>query len=221
MGKILILSGGGRYADPWHDFASTSQALADILAGAGHEVVVSDEVETQLAALPAIDLLVVNIGNPTHLGLPSNTIADARHGLLDYITAGKPIFAVHASAAGFPEILEWEVILGGAWLEGVSRHEPVGWAEVTSYPDRHPIVSELPNFTLWDERYSQLRVSAPVTVLADHEEGGVRHPLVWATTFDDSRIVYSALGHSGGAYEAAEHREVIRRAVSWLLRELD
>jgi type 1 glutamine amidotransferase len=191
------------------------------MSNSGHSVTISDDVEAQLAALPAIDLLVVNIGNPVHLGLPAGPIADARNGLLDYMSAGKPILAVHSAASGFPEILEWEVILGGARRADAVRREPVGWTEITSYPERHPIVHELPSFALWGESYSQLRVSAPVTVLADHEEGGERHPLAWATTFDDSRIVYNALGHTAEAYDAREHREVIRRSVAWLLREID
>jgi hypothetical protein len=40
--RSLLLSGAGRYADEWHDFAATSQRLASILAGLGHDVEISD-----------------------------------------------------------------------------------------------------------------------------------------------------------------------------------
>lgn len=94
MGKrALILSGAGRYGDPWHPFAATSARLADILRAEGFEVEVSSDVDARMAALggvgagadlgvgagadagrgagglgathPAVpDLLVVNIGDP-------------------------------------------------------------------------------------------------------------------------------------------------------------
>ena len=38
MAEVLIISGAGCYSDPWHTFADTSQCLADIIAGLGHDV---------------------------------------------------------------------------------------------------------------------------------------------------------------------------------------
>src|SRR5690625_3068438 len=65
VAKVLILSGGGRYADPWHPFEETSQLIAAELAGAGHEVEVSDRVEERLEQLSpgSIDVLITDLGN--------------------------------------------------------------------------------------------------------------------------------------------------------------
>lgn len=49
--RITVISGSGRYADPWHPFAETSQRIAGILRDAGHDVTVSDDVDARLAAL--------------------------------------------------------------------------------------------------------------------------------------------------------------------------
>ena len=52
--------------------------------------------------------------------------------------------------------------------------------------------------------------------LSEHEEDGMRHPLVWARELGRSRIVYDALGHDVRSYESAEHRELLTRALQWL-----
>ena len=38
MAEVLLLSGAGRFADPWHPFAQTSERLAGLLTELGHRV---------------------------------------------------------------------------------------------------------------------------------------------------------------------------------------
>ena len=40
--KAVVISGAGRYADPWHDFAGTSAQLAAELAELGLEAAGED-----------------------------------------------------------------------------------------------------------------------------------------------------------------------------------
>jgi hypothetical protein len=47
--RSLVLSGGGRYADPWHPFAKTSARLADVLWSLGHRVEVTDFIPDRVA----------------------------------------------------------------------------------------------------------------------------------------------------------------------------
>ena len=57
MPRSLVLSGGGRYADPWHPFAKTSARLADVLWSLGHRVEVADFVADRVADLSGFDLI--------------------------------------------------------------------------------------------------------------------------------------------------------------------
>ena len=63
--NALVVSGGGRFSDPWHPFAETSAALRAILRGRGYAVNISDNADAGLATLRSgrlPSLLVLNIG---------------------------------------------------------------------------------------------------------------------------------------------------------------
>ena len=84
----------------------------------------------------------------------------------------------------------------------------------------HPVSRGLSDFTLVDERYSHLETGADITVLHDHHFEDTRHPLVWARDAGPGRVVYDALGHDTVSYDAPGHREMLDRAIRWLLHEL-
>ncbi|MEV1132260.1 ThuA domain-containing protein [Agromyces sp. NPDC049794] len=222
--RALILSGSGRYADPWHAFAETSAALAGIVAGAGYRVDVSDDLLGGLANLGDADLLVVNAGSPT-MPLPEGApdpgparddeITAASAGLDAALDRGIGILAMHVAAASLPEVPAFEHALGARWIEDVSWHPPIGEALV-HVAGSHPIADGLTDFTVFDERYSGLRLDAVIEPIAEHEEDGMRHPLVWAREIGRSRLVYDALGHDVRSYESAAHRELLTRALDWL-----
>jgi uncharacterized protein len=215
-----ILSGAGRYADPWHPFADTSECIAAILRSADFTIDIAEDVDqgmSELGAASETDLLVVNVGNP---GGPDPADAVTRAGLLAYLKAGGPVLAMHVSSTSFPGIPEWESIIGGIWVRGKTMHPKAGLANIRVYPDRHAIVTTLHDFELTDERYSFMRVAPDIVPLATHQHDRLEHPLLWAREYDTARIVYDALGHDARSFESAEHREIIRRSALWLVDDL-
>ncbi len=82
----------------------------------------------------------------------------------------------------------------------------------------HAIADGFEDFTVFDERYTDFRLLDVIEPIAEYEEGGARHPLVWAREFGRSRLVYDALGHDLRSYESAGHRDLIARALDWLSR---
>ena len=224
--RAVILSGSGRYADAWHPFAETSAALAGIVAGAGYRVEVGDDLLAGLAALGDADLLVVNAGNPESplpegAGEPAEPtdeeIEAAVAGLDAALDRGIGILAVHAAAGTLPEVPDFGHALGGSWIPGFSWHPPIGEARV-HIVGTHVIADGLTDFTVFDERYSGLRLDGVIEPIAEHEEDGMRHPIVWAREVGPSRVVYDALGHDVRSYDSAEHRELLIRALDWLSR---
>jgi len=214
MPRSLVLSGGGRYADPWHRFTKTSARLADVLWSLGHRVEVSDFVADRVADLSGFDLIVVNAAAGPGEAPAAHTAAQA--GLRAALDRGVAVLAVHTGVCALLRLPEWEAVTGAAWVAGRSGHPRLGPAHVQTLPDRHPIVAGLPAFDLVDERYVGLRLAPGLVPLATHRHDGRQYPLLWAREVGRSRVVADTLGHSVESYESAGHRRLLTRAVQWL-----
>lgn len=217
VSQVLVLSGAGAYADPWHPFAETSALIAQVLTEAGHDVEVSEQVEARLADLDGVDVLVVNAGDPGRDGQPaSELVPAARAGLRAYRRRGGGIVAVHAAASTLPHVDEWAEAIGGRWVRGTSMHPEIGDAQIQVRDAAHPVTSGLDDFVTFDERYSYLELGAHATVLASHSHDGIDHPMVWATESGNAHSVYIGLGHDARAYDAPETRRLLAQAVGWV-----
>lgn len=225
--RALILSGAGRYADPWHPYPETSARLASLVGEAGYDVEVRDDVDAALATLGEdVRLLVVNAGDPDGpdaSGVEPATgraAAAAAAGVDDgaleaAIGRGVGMLAMHSAASSLRDYPAFHRAIGGRWEDVVSWHPPFGEAHV-HVVGNHAIREGLGDFTVDDERYTSLRLHDVIEPIAEHEEGGFRHPLVWARELGRSRLVYDALGHDTRSYDSAEHRALIARALEWL-----
>lgn len=235
--RALLLSGTGRYADPWHPFAETSGALAGLLREAGFGVDMADDVDTALAGLAAPglpaagssapggrapggpagapDLLVVNVGLPRD-GLPSPGTPDASAGLRRWLAGGRPMLVSHVSSTSFLDSPEWAEALGGRWIRGTSMHPEYGPAAIDVHPETGPLVEGITDFELLDERYSYLQTAPAITVHASHTHEGLEHPVMWSLDRRPGRTFYDALGHDAASYQSPEHREILLRAIAWL-----
>lgn len=217
MIDVLIVSGAGAYSDPWHPFAETSARLVEILEPIASVRIRSDVAET-LSALRAGDagLVILNFGSA---GIEVSTDAGCVTGLQRYLAGGGALLVQHAAASAFPADPRWEELLGGRWVRGISIHPPHGDARIVVSDTEHPVTDGLDDFTLSDERYSHLRVSDDIAVLATHEHDGRDHPMIWAHERDGARVVYDGLGHDGRSFDSPEHGRLVVNAVRWLTAE--
>ena len=226
--RVLVLSGRGRYEDPWHDMAATSHRVATLLTSAGHDVVVRGSFPDAADDLDGVDLLVVNTASgrpdPAHDG-DDATWAPFHEAVRAFADAGRPVLALHQGANTFADSPHWERILGGRWVDGTSMHPTIGPATFTVAGPEHPIGATLvagPTgaVTAFDERYSYLRVSPDVEVILTQVHDDVTHPVVWAHQGGGVRVVYDGLGHDVRSYASASRCALLRTEVAWLLDEL-
>jgi uncharacterized protein len=216
MAKVLIVSGAGCYSDAWHQFADTSQCLAKIISTLGHSVEISEAVEEALAEPGEYDLIVINIGNPRD-ERPQFLIDNAERGLDQHLQRGGALLGVHASATSMTTMSGWSQMLGGHWVRGRTMHPKQDLATIAVRADAHPIVDGLADFTVFDERYSDLHTNPDITVLCEHYTDDQVQPVVWARQPGRARVVYDGLGHDTRSYDSAGHVELLRRSVAWLL----
>lgn len=220
MLDAVVLSGEGRYADPWHDFRSTSRRVAELLAAAGLRVQVrgTDADEPERARL-----LVVNAGGggDARPGTPEEPASRWRAAVLEHALAGGPVLALHAATNTFYDDPRWPGVIGGRWVVGTSMHPPLGPARVQVTDVAHPVTAGLPReLEVVDERYAHLDVGPRAVPLVTHEHDGAVHPIVWACTEGPDgeavRAVVDTLGHDVAAYGEVR-AELLRREVGWLL----
>jgi uncharacterized protein len=220
VAEVLIISGAGDYSDPWHRFGDTSLRLAEIIAGLGHQVTVSDAVEQALAEPGEPDLIVVNIGNPRE-ARPQSRIHAAERGLGRHLQRGGALLGIHVSATSMTTMSTWSTMLGGHWVRNRTMHPKQDLFSVVVHSDAHPIVRGLTDFTVFDERYSYLHTNPDITVMCEQVTDGRLHPIVWARESGLARVVYDGLGHDTRSYESAGHVRLLRRTVGWLLQDGD
>jgi type 1 glutamine amidotransferase len=216
MTRTLVLSGGGRYADPWHPLGATSLRLAAIAERLGHEVEVAEELEERLVDVGDVDVIVVNAASGPVTASHEAAVA----GLRGFLGRGGAVLAVHVGASSLIDWPEWERVTGMRWVQGVSMHPPLGPSHVVVHPGRHVIAAPLRDFDVLDERYCGLRLAPDVVPFVTHDHEGATQPLVWARTYGTARVVTNALGHGPESYDSPEHVQLLLRSYQWLTREL-
>lgn len=224
MSLVLVLSGHGRYADPWHPFEQTSDAVAALLSGQGHRVEVRTTVPSAYQGLDGFDLIVVNAGGgDPRVATAPEPAWDAAHAELDrWLGAGGRLIGLHTAANAFPDWAAWPGHLGGRWVRGLSGHprRSVAVFEAVGSDDVHAGLPELafddhPRrcVVAYDERYSDLELAECSIPLLAHESDGKRHVMAWRT----KRAIYDAMGHDARSYESASRRRFFTNCVTSLL----
>ncbi len=225
MPQAVILSGAGRYADPWHPFSQTSPLLAELAQASGWQPVITTEIDQRLAdGLADFDLIIVNAGDPwSNLGQTEDHPADpalieaGRASLAAAFARGIDVLGVHTAAASLLDYPQFRQALGGAWVPGRSWHPAMSHLEVRPLHDQ--IVEGLCDFRVFDERYTDLEVDEAVEPLMEVQSGPGEDDVVvaWAHHYGGSRVVYDALGHDTRSYDSCGHKSFLKRVLSWLL----
>lgn len=212
---VLLLSGGGRFTDPWHPFPETSAALTAALRARGCDVTLSEDADAGLASLAGgrlPSLLVLNLG---WYGGEQFT-EPATDALLAALESGLPTMLVHSTLTAFPDWPLWHEIAGGGWTYGTTYHPDYGPNEALTVAG-HVVTAGLDRFAIDDERYTAMWVAGTSAVFLEHDEDGVRHPLGWTRSYRSSPVLADALGHDGAAYRGAGRLRLLERELDWLL----
>ena len=215
--RALIASGTGRYADPWHPFARTSPVIADVLSESGFDVTIDDDVDRAVRSLDAVDLLLVNAGDPWRAEQPTASPSeDSLHGLATALERGIGVLAFHCAVASLRDYPDWAAAIGAVWLPGLSHHPPFGRTDVIGavMPDG----TQVADFTLDDERYCRLQGIGSRRIVATHPGEGAAEPAAWVREYGASRVAVDVLGHDERSYESAGHRRLIRQLGEWAAR---
>lgn len=226
MTTNLVISGG-----PLHDFAASTAALVELLAGVGVTSTVSDDPRRALEALAEDrgrwDMVTVNalhcaMGADRHAHLRDRWSFELREheavAIDRHVRDGGSLLACHAAAICFDGDPRWTACIGASWDWERSSHPPQSPAvvAVTEAGRLHPITAGVDHFVTDDEVYGFLDVSPDVVPLLTSRHGDTDHPMLWAREVGRGRVVTDLLGHDAAAVTHPEHRSVLTEAARWL-----
>jgi type 1 glutamine amidotransferase len=223
--RNVILTGGHTHA-----FATSAPALAALLRDHGIESTIDDDPERALVTLESTraELLTVyalrwtmRTGDkygPFRERWGFSLSAQGRAAIEAHLARGGGLLALHTAIICFDAWPQWRDILGGRWEWGRSSHPPFGPVAARIDDAAHPLVRGLSGFSLDDEAYGDLDMTADVhPLLSVRAAGGAWQPALWTRTVGHGRVVVDTLGHDEGAFTHPVHRRIVGRAALWAL----
>jgi type 1 glutamine amidotransferase len=225
MIRNLLLSGG-----VGHDFAATSAAIAATLRECGIETTIATEPAQALSELrrpedaadrPRWHLLTVNALHGSRRNVPVWSLAPADAAVLEhFVTSGGGLLAIHTAVICFEGDPTWRRLCGAAWDWETSSHPPIDEVSVavTEAGSDHPITTQLDDFSVVDEVYTDLDREPGIVPLLTSAWAGRAHPLLWAREVGRGRVVTDLLGHGLESIEHPTHRTLLCRAAAWAAR---
>jgi len=222
--RNLLLTGGFG-----HPFDTAAPALAALLAAGGIDSRVSDDIEGALAMLAAepLDLLTVyalrwtmSTGDkyaPHRERWGFSLSPRGRAAIEGHLARGGGLLALHTALICFDDWPAWKDMLGAVWAWGRSGHPPRGDVDVRPCVSAHPLLGDVPAFTLHDEVYGNLDGDAHAGALlqARARAAAEWHPVLWTRRHGPARVVVDALGHDASAFTHPVHGAIVARAARW------
>ncbi|MEN9934568.1 MAG: hypothetical protein RLZZ387_1147 [Chloroflexota bacterium] len=141
-----------------------------------------------------------------------------------YVASGRPLLVHHGTIGSYDDWPRYGELAGFTWVYGHTAHPPFAPFTVNLHPTGHPVVEGVQDYTIEDELYYNVTITAglDVTVHATAEWEGEPHPMVVTAeggrVSGAGRLVFLANGHDMRAFASPALRRLWVNAVRWLLR---
>jgi type 1 glutamine amidotransferase len=156
--------------------------------------------------------------------LPHEPLLDHHKQALEaYVASGRPLLAHHGTVGSYDDWPRYGELVGVSWVWGVSGHPPFGDVAVRVLPTGHQVVAGLNDYTVQDELYYKLAITAGAGAVAHAEATWEGQPQPMVLTHEGGRVpgagrlVYLANGHDMRAFASPALRQLWTNAVRWLL----
>jgi type 1 glutamine amidotransferase len=142
----------------------------------------------------------------------------------EFVKAGNGFYALHNSSHISLTSKNYREVMGGAYI----GHPTLRPFKVRITNHDHPITMGIQDFIVNDEQHYVAYDKDRKYILAeadnidqlDFEGRGTKSISAWAYDYGKGRVVFTGVGHTIHALWVAQHIELQRRAVKWLLRDL-
>lgn len=202
MNKTLILIGG---KEKYHDILTAGYFLQNILINKGIAAHLSQDF-TILEEERIYDFNLIIFYTQEKL-LSKNE----QTGLMKFVKSGGGFIPLHAANVINENNQQTYKKLVGSLFK---YHEPFTRFKV-NISENHYITKGIEDFFIEDEPYESKLISKPEKVLAQFEQNGKLHPLVYIKKIGQGKICYIALGHDGRAWYNPKFQKILFRGSRW------
>lgn len=142
--------------------------------------------------------------------------------ILKFVHEGRGFIGLHGASASFKSHPKYFEMLGGRFM----NHKLLKSFEVEIIDKNHPITNNLDDFRFKDEPYRHdFSMSKDIQILAKanykDSENKSLEPIIWIKNYGQGRVFYCSFGHRTNSLKSEIFKQIIRRAVKWVLKELN
>ncbi|MDX1944603.1 MAG: ThuA domain-containing protein [Pirellulaceae bacterium] len=200
--KLLFLGDSGH-----HQPAARFAQLAPVLKERGIELTYTDKLA---------DLNRENLGKYAGLVIYANHTSikpEQETALLDYVSGGKGLIALHCASACFGNSAKYIELVGAQF----QRHGTGTFRTILANGEAgHAILRGFGGFESWDETYVHTRHNdKDRTILEWRSEAGKKEPWTWVRTPGQGRVFYTAWGHDLRTWGNAGFQNLVERGIRW------
>jgi uncharacterized protein len=219
--KVLVLTGGHGYNA--EGLAKLFNDDPEIVATFAHHTLTPGKAEARLAdAYERDDLYSYDVVVLYDSPIAITETQKAR--FIGLFEKGIGVVILHHAYLAYPMWPEYERIVGGKYVylaeqmvNGITSSDYTrGMVDipVTIAAKNHPVIAGLDDFTLRDERYTNLHMVGAVTPLLKSGD----QLLAWTRLEKRSRVVGTILGHGPTAYDNPNFRRFLWQSIRWCSR---
>lgn len=141
--------------------------------------------------------------------------SSALQALIQFVSQGGGLLAVHSATASFKNEKRYSDILGGRF----TRHEPLRELHIKPAETGNEIFAGIGPFDLYEEPYEhEMDPACKVHYFAADHQLPESHslPVVWTRLYGQGRVCYCLPGHRAAAMRHPSVREILQRSLAWV-----
>lgn len=139
--------------------------------------------------------------------------------LIDYVSSGKGLIALHCASYCFRNSPEYVKMVGGQFW----RHK-MDTIQTTITQPNHPIMAGIQPIATLDETYLHSQLQPDNNVLMERQieaeqatdkPGQKTEPYTWTRSYGNGRVFYTAYGHDEHTWENAGFHQLMENGILW------
>jgi hypothetical protein len=147
--------------------------------------------------------------------------------IVDCISQGKPLVALHHSICAFDDWPEYFNIIGGKYFHKPTTVKGKEYPACSYIHDLHfkvrivnpenPVTKGLTDFDIFDETYKGYYVEEGVTSIITTDEASSTPVIGWTKKYGRARIVTLQSGHDVPTFENPNFRKLLKQSIEWVV----